>query len=138
MNWKRDFLQKFTFLCQKFHPSIKDMNKQREDFNNYDEIIWHLFNLSYNQRKKGAIAIAFVYLIFINLLYIIFSFSLSYFFIFVSLGFMIYIYLIDIHKNIVQFKEFSHANKYHFLSLQMNISFFIITNEYYFIEYQKN
>ncbi|MHA1473752.1 MAG: hypothetical protein ACTSPA_09830 [Promethearchaeota archaeon] len=121
MNWKRDILQKFTFLCQRFHPLIKDMNKQGEDFNNYDEIILHQFNLSYNQRKKGAIAITFVYLIFINLLYIIFSFSLSYFFIFISLGFMIYIYLIDIHKNIVQFKEFSHANKYHFLSLQMNI-----------------
>jgi len=121
MNWKKEFLQKFTLVCQKFHHSSGIINNQGEDFNNYDEIISHQFNISYNQRKKGAIAITFVYLIFIYLLYIIFSFSLSYFFIFISSGFMIYIYLLDIHKNIVQFKEFSHANKYHFLSLQMNI-----------------
>ena len=121
MNWKNEFLQKFTFICQKFQPSIENMNEKGEDFNNYDEIILHQFNLSYNQRKKGAIAITFVYLILINLFYFIFSFSLSYFFIFISVGFMIYIYLLDIHKNIIQFKEFSNANKYHFLSLQMNI-----------------
>ena len=121
MNWKKEFLQKFTFICQKFHPSIEIMKEKGEDFNNYDEIILHQFNISYNQRKKGAIAIIFVYLFLINLLYIIFSFSLSYFFICITLGFMIYIYLLDIHKNFIQFKEFSHANKYHFLSLQMNI-----------------
>jgi hypothetical protein len=121
MNLKKEFLQKFTFLCQKFHPSKEIINEQGEDFNNYDEIVLHLFNLSYNQRKKGAIAVTFVYLILINLLYIIFSISLSYFFIFIAIGSIIYIYLLDIHKNFIQFKEYSHANKYHFLSLQMNI-----------------
>jgi len=121
MNLKKEFLQKFTILCQKFHPSIEFRKEKEEDFSNYDEIILHFFNLSYNQRKKGAIAITFVYLLFINLLYIIFSFSLYYFFIFIAIGSTIYIYLLDIHKNFVQFKEYSHANKYHFLSLQMNI-----------------
>lgn len=121
MNWKRKFLQKFTFLCHKFHHSIDNMDSHGEDFDNYNEIILHMFNLSYNQRKKGAIVITFAYLILINLFYIIFSFSFYYFFILVALGLLIFIYLHDIHKNIVQFKEYSHANKYHFLSLQMNI-----------------
>ena len=121
MAWKNEFLHKFTFLCQKFHSSTNFMNDKEEDFNNYDEIILHQFNLSYNQRKKGAIAFTFLYLFLINLLYIIFSFSLSYFFIFITLGLMIYIYLLDIHKNFIQFKDFSNTNKYHFLSLQMNI-----------------
>ena len=121
MNWKRKFLQKFTFLCHKFHPSIDNMNSHGEDFDNYNDIVLKMFNLSYNQRKKGAIATTFAYLILINLFYIIFSFSFYCFFIFVALGLLIYIYLLDIHKNIIQFKEYSHANKYHFLSLQMNI-----------------
>ncbi len=121
MNWKRKFLEKFTLLCQKFHPSIDNVKEPKADFDNYDLIIYHQFDLSYNQRKRGAITFTFVYLILINLSYIIFSFSLWYFFIFITLGFIIYIYLIDVHKKIVQFKEFSYANKYHFLSLQMNI-----------------
>ncbi|QEE14871.1 hypothetical protein DSAG12_00692 [Promethearchaeum syntrophicum] len=121
MTWKSEFLQKFTFLCQKFHTSIEFMKELEEDISNYDEIILHEFSLSYNQRRKGAIAITLVYLFLINLVYIIFSFSLSFFFIFITLGLMIYIYLLDIHKNFVQFKENSNTNKYHFLSLQMNI-----------------
>ena len=48
MTWKSEFLQKFTLLCQKFHPSIELMNEQGEDFNNYDEILLHRFNLSYS------------------------------------------------------------------------------------------
>ena len=111
MTWISEYFQKFTILCQKFHPSIEFMKEQEEDFNNYDEIILHQFNLSYNQRKKGTIAIVFVYLFLINLLYIIFSFSLSYFFIFITLGLMIYIHLLDIHKNFIQFNTIKLISK---------------------------
>ena len=128
MNWKKEFHQKFTSFCQKFKYKYELKKKIDNFYDSYENITLHEFKITYDQRRKAAMVITLIYLVLINLLYLIFSFSLYYFFIFVSLGCLIYLNLLDYHKKLIQKKDFLYANKYKFLSLQIEIILLSLTN----------